>query len=163
MHSRQGTRLKCFPRIFIFYTTRQLKASNMFRYRTYTREQKSHCKLPSDQSWGSGSGSTSEWNAGSGPRSASKSKTKSCRGSKWTYWEPWTLTIEAWRLKNMKPRRFCRQVVADWHQFDPHPDLHQNEKSNPITVKRGTRIRIKDPQYCLRLLSNLTQILVLDR
>ncbi len=63
----------------------------------------------------------------------------------------------------MEPRRVCRQVVDGWHHFDPHPDPHQSEKSDPIKVKRRIGIRTRDPKHCLRLLSNLTRILVLDR
>jgi hypothetical protein len=38
---------------------------------------------------------------------------------------PWTLTVEAWRLK-MEPWRVCRPVVADSHHFDEEqdPDPH---------------------------------------
>jgi hypothetical protein len=55
-----------------------------------------------------------------------------------------------------------RQVVDGWHHSDRHPDLHQNEKSDPIMRKEGPgsgSTSFKEPQYCLRLLSNLTQIL----
>jgi hypothetical protein len=50
---------------------------------------------------------------------------------------PWTLTLEAWRLK-MGPQRLCRSVVADLHHFDEE----QNRIRIRIKVKSRIRIRI---------------------
>ncbi len=64
----------------------------------------------------------------------SKSKIRSCGGSKWSHGESWTLVMEAWWLK-MEPWRFGRQMVADWHHFyeeqDPNLDPHQSKKRDP--------------------------------
>ncbi len=50
------------------------------------------------------------------------------------WWRPWTLTMEAWRLK-MEPRRVYKLVVADSHHFGGKQDLdtdpHSSEKLNP--------------------------------
>ncbi len=59
---------------------------------------------------GCGSGSASVWKAGSRSRSALKLK---FRSSKWSRGGPWTLTMEARRIK-MEPWRACRPVVAGW-------------------------------------------------
>jgi hypothetical protein len=63
--------------------------------------------------------------AGSGYRSALKSKIRSFRGSIWSRGGPWTLKMDAWRLK-MEPRIVCRPVVADSHHLDEeqNPDSH---------------------------------------
>ncbi len=110
--TRYGTRLKMLSTHF--YTTRQLRALQIYSGTgTYTIEQKSRCKLSWDQCWDPDPGPDQHQSEMQDPDPhTSKSKFKSCRGSKWTYWEPWTLAMEAWRLKNMRDRRVCRQVVA---------------------------------------------------
>jgi hypothetical protein len=49
--------------------------------------------------------------------SALKSKFSGFKGLKFSRGGPWTLTMEAWRIK-MKPCRICRPVVADSNHFD---------------------------------------------
>jgi hypothetical protein len=62
--------------------------------------------------------------------------------------DPWTLTMEAWRLE-MEPQRFCRAVVADSHNFDtdPHlrekldPDPHESDPNRQPCSKNNEGIR----------------------
>jgi hypothetical protein len=58
--------------------------------------------------------------------------------------EPWTLTIEAWKLKR-EPWRVCRPVVADLHHFDEEnvPFPHLSRTGSSIEVQRWIRIRMK--------------------
>ncbi len=78
--------------------------------------------------------------------------------------ELWRLKMEPWRARDahnwdalvrIGPWRvlYCRPVVADSYGFDeeerdPHPDLHQSEKSDPDPhqSEKGD----PDPQHCLR-------------
>jgi hypothetical protein len=53
--------------------------------------------------------------------SALKSKFRSFRGSKESRGGPWTLSMEAWRLK-MKPWRVYRPVVIHFRHFDEEQD-----------------------------------------
>ncbi len=74
--------------------------------------------------------------------SALKSKVESLRGSKSSRGGPWTLTMEAWKLK-IEPWRVCRPLVADSYHFDeeldPDPDPHWSETGS------GSWIRKLDP------------------
>jgi len=72
--------------------------------------------------------------------SALMSKFMSFSGSKRNHKGPWTLTMEAWRLR-MQPLMFCRTVIAE--EQDPDPDLNENENSDldldpHLSKKRGT-------------------------
>ncbi len=68
---------------------------------------------------GPGSGSACELKAVSG--SALESKFKNFGGSKQSLEGPWTLTMEALRLK-IEPWRVYRPVVADSHNFEEDLD-----------------------------------------
>ncbi len=90
----------------------------------------------------SGSGSALEWKAGSG--SSFKSKFRSFWGSKCSREGPWTLTVDAGRLK-IEPWWDCRPVVAASHQFnweqDPNPESGSTFKWK---VGSGSALKWKD-------------------
>jgi hypothetical protein len=50
-----------------------------------------------------------------------KVKAQELRGSKWSRGGPWTLAMEAWRLRILS-WRVCRPVVADSINFDKEQD-----------------------------------------
>ncbi len=70
--------------------------------------------------WEIGSGSAPKLGSGSIFASASKSKFRSCWGST-CHRGPWTLTMNAWRLK-IEPLRVCRPVVADSNHIHEEQD-----------------------------------------
>jgi hypothetical protein len=64
--------------------------------------------------------------------SALKPKYRFFRGSKWSRDGPWSLIMDAWRLK-MEACIVCRPVVANLHHLDEEqdPDPLLREKLDP--------------------------------